>query len=747
MKKFYFVLVLLFAATVSFAQEKFEPKEIFGNEAEKIWPGAEHIWLKQENTVPSFVQFRNGCEPDEVSFFITLRKTFLLPSSYSFEQTGTETDPQGWQHKRFQLRVNNVPVANGIFLLHILNGKVKKFNGYLFNNVDINTSASLSESSALAFALKDVNATTYKWELPEEEQFLKEESADGSATFYPKGETEILQVGDNTSNTFKTVWKFDIYAHEPMSRQYIYIDAQSGEVLRRTTRIHHANTPGTATTVYRGNRPIVADSYNGAYRLYETTRGLGVRTRNMQRGTSYANSVEFTDANNIWSNVNANLDQYAGDAHWGAEMTYDFFQTMGRNSINGNGYLLNIYMHYNVGYVNAFWDGTRMTFGDGDGTYDPLVPLDITGHEIAHGLDQYTADLDYSYESGALNESFSDIFGAAVEWYADSTQADWTMAEDIGPIFRSMSSPNTYGDPDTYDGTNWYTGTDDYGGVHTNSGVQNHWYYRLVQGGSGTNDIGSVFNITGIGRTKATAIAWRNMVNYLTNNSDYADARFYAIQSAIDLYGACSQEVISTTKAWYAVGVGPDYSAGADAQFSASPLIGCTLPFTVNFSNTSSNANSYIWYFGDGTTSSATSPSHIYTASGLYSVKLVAIGGGTCGSDSVVYSNLINVSTSNACQVILPATGTYQLQTACNGSVYDNGGPAANYTSNTSSVVTIAPTGAARVRLHFTQFDMEDAFDYLYVYDGPSTASAVIGSYTGATIPADIISSASAITI
>ncbi len=745
MKKVYFLPLLLLLSTLAFSQEKFTSKEVRGAEANAIWQGAEHIWLKQENTVPAFIQFRAGSEPDEETFFFTLRKTFSLPSSYSFSLINDESDQSGWQHKRFRLAVNNVPVANGVFILHLVDGKVRKYNGYLFKNISVNTSASVSETSALDFVLRNVNAQTYKWQLAEEESFLRTETGDVNATHYPKGELEILQLGKNESNNFRLAWKFDIYAHQPMSRDYVYVDAQTGEVLKKSTRIHHANTNGTATTVYRGNRAIVADSYNGSYRLRETTRGLGIRTYNMQTGTSYGNSVDFTDANNFWNNVNANLDQYAGDGHWGAEMTYDFYSSMGRNSIDNAGYALYIYMHYDVSYVNAFWDGTRMTFGDGNSSYDPLVSLDITGHEISHGLTERTSNLDYQDESGALNESFSDIFGAAVEWYADSTVANWLIGEDIGGAFRSMSNPNSYGDPDTYFGTNWYTGTGDNGGVHTNSSVQNHWYYRLSQGGSGTNDIGNAYNVTGIGRNKATRIAWRTDVNYLTSTSDYADSRFYSIQSANDLYGVCSPEAIATTKAWYAVGVGGDFVYGADAQFTASPLSGCTVPFSVNFTNASTNATSYTWTFGDGGTSTALNPSYTYNTLGTYTVKLVS-NGGACGIDSLTKTNYININAINPCVVIMPNTGSYQTQTACAGTIYDNGGTG-NYTDNTNSTVTIAPTGASQVRLHFTQFNMEASYDYLYVYDGPTIASPVIGSYTGTTIPADILSSGSSITI
>lgn len=744
----HFFSAVLFAAFCSpiLSQQKFEARELKGAGANSIFPNAEFIWLKQENTIPAFIQFRNGSAPTENDFFLGLKKIFQLPSNYSFQLLQNEKDQFGWEHHRYQLAVNGVPVNNGIFLTHLRNGKVEKYNGYLFKNISASTSPAVNETAALQYALNDIHASVYKWQVSAEEEFLKLETGNSSATYFPKGELFIVQNGKNISNDFRLCWRFDVYAQQPFSRQYIFVDAQSGEVIKKLNRIHEADAIGTATTVYRGNKTIHSDSYNGAYRLRDASRGLGVRTFNMQQGTSYGNSVDFTDGNNVWNNVNANLDQYAGDAHWGAEMTYDFFLQMGRNSIDNAGYQLNLYVHYDVNYVNAFWDGTRMTFGDGNNNYEPLTSLDITGHEIGHGLTERTSNLDYQDESGALNESFSDIFGACVEWFADSTLGNWLIAEDIGTPFRSMSNPNTYGDPDTYGGTNWYTGTNDNGGVHTNSGVQNHWFYRLSQGGSGTNDLGNAYNVTGITRSKAKYIAWRNDTYYLTNTADYADARFYAIQSANDIYGACSQEAISTTNAWYAVGVGAAFVFGVDAQFTGSPLANCSVPFTVNFVNTSTNSNSYTWDFGDATTSTATNPSHTYNTLGNFTVRLLS-NGGACGNDSLVRTNYVSISPTNPCVAIMPVSGTGTTQTSCSGILYDDGGPAGNYADNTTSTITIAPSGATNVTLHFTQFRMEDTYDFLYVYDGPTTASPLVGTFTGTNLPADITSSGSSITI
>jgi len=744
-----FLFLFSFLSISLFAQDsgKFGV-EYFGADASSKIPGAKHIWLKDNNPIPAFIEFYQGVEPDEEGFLVWSRKAFGFKNDVNYIITRREQDEIGFAHIRCQLTYNGIPVKDGNFILHSKNGRILKVNGLFFQDAKPKNSFSLSESDALKSALADIHATTYKWEIPVEENHLKLETKNSAATYYPKGKLVIIQAErDVTSNDFRFAWQFDVYAQAPLSRDFVYVDAQDGSILRKDTRIHTADAPSTATTGYRGVQSIVSDSYTGGYRLREAGRGNGIRTFNLLKGTNYGTAADFTSASTTWNLTNANKDQYALDAHFGGEKTYDFYwNSFGRNSIDNAGFQLNLYVHYSTNYVNAFWDGTKMTFGDGNTSYSPLTSLDVTGHEITHGLTEYTANLDYSYESGAMNEGFSDIFGTAIEYYATPTQSNWLMGEDLGTPFRSMSNPNSYGDPDTYTGTNWATGAADNGGVHTNSGVLNYWYYLLTMGGSGTNDKGNAFNVTAIGRTKSNAIAYRTLTNYLINTSQYADARFYALQSATDLYGGCSQEVTSTGNAWYAVGVGAIYTAAVDAQFTQSNTVGCSVPFTVNFTNQSTNGNTYTWYFGDGATSTATSPSHTYTTFGIYTVKLVA-SGGTCGNDSIVKTNLVNLSSSNPCVVIMPTSGSAQTQTSCTGTVYDDGGQFGLYANNVTSTVTISPTGASKVQISFSKFRMESGYDYLYVYDGATTGSPILGTFTGNTLPASITSTGSSITI
>ena len=231
-----------------------------------------------------------------------------------------------------------------------------------------------------------------------------------------------------------------------MSRDYVWVDAITGDVIDMETRIIFANATGTAQTRYSGTRSLTTDSYNGSYRLRATKNSTNISTFNMNHTGNYT-STDFTDNN-------ANL--------------------------------------VSLGYSNndnAFWDGNKMTYGRGT-SLPPLTTLDICAHEIGHGICQSTANLTYSGESGAINESLSDIWGACVENWATTNKQTWLCGEDLGTAFRSMSNPKLFGQPDTYGGTNWWNPTNltwDNGGVHRNSGVMNYWFFLLSQGGNGSN--------------------------------------------------------------------------------------------------------------------------------------------------------------------------------------------------------------------------------------------------------------------
>lgn len=536
-----FSTALMFSSSVSLGQDIQQGKA-------GMWPA----FIKYGNNAPSFSK-------TNIAIVDAAGKAASITNGI---EKNVARDVAGTEHYRYQQTLHGIAVENAIMMMHVANGKIKSQNGKWIKDFPANipTNPSVNESSALNKALQYIGASKYKWELPSEEAFLKREQKNPNATFYPKA-TLVYYSGerDVIPSALRLAYRFDVYAQEPVSRQIVFVDAVNGKILGKRELIHETNAIGTAQTAFSGTQTITTDFTGATYRLRETGRGAGVsvNTYNLQTGVNYGTAIDFTDADNNWNNVNAAKDQYATDAHWGAEMTYDYYyQKYGRNSIDGNGMALNSYVHYSSAYFNAFWDGTRMTYGDGDAAHGnkPLTSLDVCGHEITHGVTERTSALVYSYESGAMNEGFSDIFGTAIEAFARPTNTDWLIGGDFFAI-RSMSNPNAFSQPDTYGGTYWYTGSGDNGGVHYNSGVLNYWFYLLTVGGSGVNDHNFSYNVNGIGMDKAAAIAYRLNTFYLTPTSEYTDARTLGVQAAEDLYGIGSNEAIQTSNAFTAVGL------------------------------------------------------------------------------------------------------------------------------------------------------------------------------------------------
>ncbi|MHA6247908.1 M4 family metallopeptidase [Pontibacter sp. CAU 1760] len=518
---------------------------------------------------PTFVQFSEHKKaPFRAEQASTVLSKYLeLSEKSELKSQRKERDAQGLVHERFAQYHQGIRVEYGVYNVHSKNGTVQAINGEAKKIGHIETQPALKERAALQRALDFVGATTYMWEVPEQEAWIKKQEQNPKATFYPQGELVIvenyLQPSKDRSNPFVLAWKYNIYAQEPLSRSYVYVDAHTGKVVHQDAIIKHAAVAATAATRYSGNQTITTDSNAGSYRLRDFSRGSGIETYNCKTGTNYNTATDFTDADNNWTAAEYNntaKDNAGLDAHWAAQMTYDYFKNRhNRNSYDNAGTKIKSYVHYDKSYENAFWNGSVMTYGDGAARFDALTSLDVGAHEIGHAVCSSTANLVYSNESGALNEGLSDIWGAAVEQFAAPNKSIWLIGEDIDkqrPSLRSMSNPKAENQPDTYKGTYWYTGTGDNGGVHTNSGVLNHWFYILSVGKSGTNDLGASYNVSGIGIADAANIVYRMETVYLTANSGYNDARTYAIQSATDLYGAGSSQVIQTTNAWHAVGVG-----------------------------------------------------------------------------------------------------------------------------------------------------------------------------------------------
>ncbi len=622
---------------------------------------SEEVVYNTENQVV-FIKFKPGADIPETNTAEFIRKYFAPGENVRLEEFRSETDAIGYTHRRFKIYSNNVELYNKVIVSHGTNGKLVSINGDLSPITKSGSAFTLSEKQALGFALNKINARKYKWENKEEEAHMRRALNQPEFSYAPKGKKILFEKGKSNISAYV----FTIYAEEPLYKAKVVVDATTGAILSEENLICTADVPGTAQTKYSGTQSITCDQNGAVYSLKETQRGNGIETYNLNYTANYGAANTFTNASATWTGTGA--DQGARDAHWGAEKTYDyFFNQHNRNSIDGNGFKLMSYVHYNTNYANAFWDGTKMTYGDGNGTSTYIfTTLDICGHEITHGLTSNSSNLVYNGESGALNESYSDIFGILIENYGRPTNWNWRMGEDMtanGNGIRNMLNPAQFADPDTYGGQFWYTGTADNGGVHTNSGVSNFWFYLLSMGGSGTNDLAQAYTVNGLGLTQAAQIAFRALTLYYTPNTNYANARILSIQAAKDLFGNCSNQVIQTTNAWHAVGVGAAYIPGLiGANFIASKTNYCSVPANVNFNNTTVNGITYTWDFGDGSAIvSGTNVAHTYTTNGSFNVKLKASGCNN-GNDSIVKPAYIVVNAPSA----PTATGA---TTCMNGSV------------------------------------------------------------------------------
>lgn len=650
-----------------------------------------------ENGLPSSITFSDKSTYKGSDSQKVFKEQLGLKDSQSFSKIRVESDKEGFTHEKFQLYEQGVKVEFANYTLHSKGGKLVSMNGEYYDFQNVITTPKLSNQEAFQKALAHTGAKEYLWEKPQDAAAMNYEKPQGELVLLPSMEDQGQL---RKSDKVRLAYKFDIYATNPLSRGDLYIDAETGKALFYNATIKHlgeyshgrsnalgaeeqvnntaakiAVVAANAATRYSGTQTIQTSLSGSSYILSDVTRGNGVQTYNSARTATYP-TTNFTDADNNWTAAeynNTNKDNGALDAHWGAEMTYDYWSAVhGRNSYDNAGAKIKSYVHYNLvaaGYPNnnnAFWNGSVMTYGDGTGTggFDILTAMDVAGHEIGHAVCTYTANLAYQKESGAMNEAFSDIWGACIEYRAAPTKSTWLVGEDIerrsGHLaLRSMSDPNSEGQPDTYGGTYWVnvnctpTNNNDQCGVHTNSGVLNHWFYILSVGKSGTNDIGSVYNVTGITIDKAAKIAYRLESVYLTANSTYANARTSGIQSAIDLYGAGSAEVIATTNAFYAVGVGAAYSGSTDTVAPTAPTAlaaSGTTGTTTNLTWTASTDNVAVTGYDiyQGTTLKGSSTTTSYTVTGLtastaytFTVKAKDAAGNVSAA-----SNAVNVTTT-----------------------------------------------------------------------------------------------------
>ncbi|MFJ8005063.1 M4 family metallopeptidase [Streptomyces fagopyri] len=515
--------------------------------------------------------------------------------------TDVMTDPDGKRHVRFVRSHRGLPVLGGDLVIHL--GQRSAYLGVTRaadhtvepSTTEAKLTAGQAEQKAASAAEGDAGtaqlvvdardgAAALAYRVPVSDSDTT--SAGGSRTVVVDARTGRIRSNNPDSDEF-----ISPSLRETLRERGETADPATGAAGQPTSlfaataaaAVHYPVTAtGSGTSLFAGKVTLTTTrTARTSYLLKDPTRwNTETRDAGGQELESFARGKKFTSTTDKWgTGTTANRATVAVDAQYGVTKTLDFYKkTFGRKGIKNNSTGARAMVHFGRKVGNAFWDSTCgcMLYGDGDGVMfkKPLVVLDVTGHELTHGVVDATAALEPTRvdrngnqygEPGALNESLADIFGSNVEFAANNPKnpPNYLMGEKLGlaqKFLRRLDHPSL----DKLEGTidYWSPAARD-AEVHAGSGVSSHAYYLLAEG-SGRKTIGAVTyesptydgsSVAGIGRTKATAIFYRALTRYMVSTTDFHDARTATLKAAADLYGATGAEHRAVDKAWAAVNV------------------------------------------------------------------------------------------------------------------------------------------------------------------------------------------------
>ena len=411
---------------------------------------------------------------------------------------------------------------------------------------------------------------------------------------------ELPQVVEQETkyNTFLVYYIYLVSGH-PNNNEIGFIDARNGKVLTTEPSKTGYTATGTFATRYNGSRQSSTQYYNGVFNLCDSSRNSIIHTRNLNGSTNYVDGVELTDNDNDWTAIeySENEDDMGLDIHWGLQQIHDYFENeYNINSFNDTVFGINAFIHYGTSTDdrdNAHWNlaANVLAFGDGAVTFSPVASLDAVAHEYGHGISDLQLGWPYTGDRAAFHEGLSDIWGVILE-NGISPNSIWEIGEEIilnNDCLRNIQDPNDLNArtviSDTYLG-NIYNSGDQY----TKSGVFSHWFYLLVNGGVGINDIGNSYAVYGIGMDAAERLIVESVFeNYLNNVTTYPELSTQIIDAAESnaLFGENSFPVLQVENAWYAVGIG---SQPTQVTLSGSSYI-CTSNSTFTLENLPSGAS------------------------------------------------------------------------------------------------------------------------------------------------------------
>ncbi len=577
-------------------------------------------WIKADPTQKS----KNG---EKIA--LEKYKPLLEEAGLELVKNKVTVDKEKIEHYRYQIKYKEYPFFGLQFIEHYQEGKLFLINGYTGRTK--NNPPSFPKS-------KIVELESSLWKSFKDFKQLNKE--------------QLVWYDPNYSNNieqYKLCYQVEL-GNEQMGEHWIFFfDANTGLLSGKINLHEESDVVTNVNTMYYTAQDITCDLTGGQYELYESGRNIETYLMNAANPTDYGAATIPTSTTSNFSSLTGN-EQVALDVHWSTELVYDYFWgEHGLMSFDGLGTTVKNYVGYGYNYVNAFWNGSVLSYGYGDllAGYTPLACLDVVGHEYTHGvIDNSPANLIYSHESGAINEAYADIFGLIVEYKNQSNPAitfNWTLGELVnGTGLRSLSNPESFNQPRYYTGPYWHplTNPTDNFGVHTNSGVINHWFYLLVDGGSGTNPVnGYNYTIDPLSTylTSGTSVdALEDLIycslSYMPSNATFTDAK-QAILNCAAAQGLSATAIDELNQAFWAVGIDDTATTGS-FQFSLNkdapriqPCPGDNNEFVLYATAPGLN---YTIYWGDGSNTSFTGASpftylnHTYGNVGQYTIEIYA---------------------------------------------------------------------------------------------------------------------------
>jgi Zn-dependent metalloprotease len=538
MKKLIFAVILMTITWSAFAQET-----IFRKNAKGVLESVEFSAEDKEATIPASAEI----------FFKDMLKA--KPTD-EFRKVQRRQKQKEFVREHFEQYCNGVKIEGAGYNFHYKNGKMYFAHGHYVDVSSVNTKPSITGHEAMTRFAKYKN-------IPE--KGIKDYMA----------ELIIKEIPEKTDTLPALVYRVFLYAGYPQNREIGFIDAHTGSLRMTEPAFIDFSAQGTFATRYSGSQQGITHHYQGGYHLVDSTRNAVIHTWNLEGRTDInlplgtTTAVELTDLDNVWTQAEHrfNNNDMGLDVQWALQGIYDrLYNTHNINSMDddadndGNGFMINAFIRDGLDPDNAFWNPNRETlsFGQGGVDFRSLASVDVVAHEFGHGITHFQVGWNNSIDQRAFNEGMSDIWAVIME-HRVRPNSVWQIGEQLTlnhACLRNIQNPNasnamsqianTYASPQYNSGDSYVRG-----------GVFSHWFYLLVNGGTGVNALGRSYSVQGIGMDMAENLIVKAVYDgYLRFTTSYAQIRTSMINAAREIAGTNSFLEHQVENAWYAVGVG-----------------------------------------------------------------------------------------------------------------------------------------------------------------------------------------------